>query len=102
MLETMYHANGIGLAATQIEENKRLIVMDCGKNYDGKAKDEKHFPNPIKMINPELYYLGYNKIYWDGKDEYGNFPANGVYLYKMTASNNNQKVNHIGRLAIFR
>ena len=56
----------------------------------------------IKMINPELYYLGYNKIYWDGKDEYGNFPANGVYLYKMTASNNNQKVNHIGRLAIFR
>ena len=37
-LETMYHANGIGLAATQIEENKRLIVMDCGKNHDGKTK----------------------------------------------------------------
>ena len=32
MLETMYHANGIGLAATQIAIDKRLIVMDCGKN----------------------------------------------------------------------
>ena len=56
----------------------------------------------IKTINSELYYLGYNKIYWDGKDEYGNLPANGVYLYKIVASNDNQKVNHIGRLAIFR
>ena len=31
MLETMYNANGIGLAATQIAIDKRLIVMDCGK-----------------------------------------------------------------------
>ena len=31
MLETMYDANGIGLAATQIAIDKRLIVMDCGK-----------------------------------------------------------------------
>ena len=30
MLETMYNANGIGLAATQIGIDKRLIVMDCG------------------------------------------------------------------------
>tara|TARA_B100000287_G_scaffold399587_1_gene418040 strand:+ start:1718 stop:2260 length:543 start_codon:yes stop_codon:yes gene_type:complete len=56
MLETMYHANGIGLAATQIEENKRLIVMDCGKNHDNMSKNEKHLPNPIKMINPELIF----------------------------------------------
>ncbi len=56
MLETMYHANGVGLAATQIEENKRLIVMDCGKNHNSKTKDEKHIPNPIKMINPKLIF----------------------------------------------
>ena len=56
----------------------------------------------IKSIDPELYYLGHNKIYWDGRDEFGNLPANGVYLYKMIASNNDQKISFIGRLAIFR
>ena len=35
MLETMYHANGIGLAAIQIGIPKRIIVMDISK------KDEK-------------------------------------------------------------
>ena len=35
MLETMYHANGIGLAAIQIGVPKRIIVMDISK------KDEK-------------------------------------------------------------
>ena len=30
MLETMYNANGIGLAAPQIKDNRRLIVVDCG------------------------------------------------------------------------
>ena len=38
MMETMYHANGIGLAATQIAIDKRLIVMDCGKTkYETKV-----------------------------------------------------------------
>ena len=36
MLETMYHANGIGLAAIQIGIPKRIIVMDISK------KDEKN------------------------------------------------------------
>ena len=31
MLETMYHANGIGLAAIQIGVPKRIIVMDLSK-----------------------------------------------------------------------
>ena len=65
MLETMYNANGIGLAATQIAINKRLIVMDCGKtNFDPKKMSEEEYnekiknevikPFPIKMINPEI------------------------------------------------
>ena len=43
MLETMYHANGIGLAAIQIGVPKRIIVMDIAK------KDEK---NPMYFVNP--------------------------------------------------
>ena len=56
MLETMYDANGIGLAATQIGIDKRLIVMDCGL----KADDDHLEPNPIKMINPEITFLSKN------------------------------------------
>ena len=44
MLETMYHANGIGLAAIQIGIPKRIIVMDIAK------KDEKK--NPMYFVNP--------------------------------------------------
>ena len=45
MLETMYAANGIGLAAIQIGVPKRIIVMDLGKE-DGK-KDPRYFVNPV-------------------------------------------------------
>jgi peptide deformylase len=46
MLETMFAAPGIGLAATQIGEMKRLVVMDLSK--DGEK------PDPIVLINPEI------------------------------------------------
>ncbi len=45
MLETMYDANGIGLAAIQIGVPKRIIVMDLGRE-DGK-KDPRYFVNPV-------------------------------------------------------
>jgi len=41
MLETMYHANGVGLAAPQVGILKRIVVIDVG---DG----------PIELINPEI------------------------------------------------
>lgn len=41
MLETMYEANGVGLAAPQVGILKRLVVMDCGEG-------------PIVMINPVI------------------------------------------------
>ena len=44
MLETMYAANGIGLASIQIGVPKRIIVMDISK------KDEKN--NPMYFVNP--------------------------------------------------
>ncbi len=45
MLETMYAANGIGLAAIQIGIPKRIIVMDIGK--DKNKKEPRYFVNPL-------------------------------------------------------
>jgi peptide deformylase len=45
MLETMYAANGIGLAAIQVGVPKRIIVMDLAK--DGEKKQPKFFVNPV-------------------------------------------------------
>jgi len=56
----------------------------------------------IKSIHTEKYTLGYHRIAWDGRDEYGSLLANGVYLYKMTAAKGTQKIRHFGRLAIYR
>ena len=51
MLDTMYAANGIGLAAIQIGVPKRIIVMDISK--DEKKKEPRYFVNPvIKNKNP--------------------------------------------------
>lgn len=46
MLETMYDAPGIGLAAPQIGVLDRVIVLDCAE------KDEE--PKPLVMFNPEI------------------------------------------------
>lgn len=46
MLETMYDAPGIGLAAPQVGEMKRIVVMDLAK--------EGETPEPLVMINPEI------------------------------------------------
>ncbi len=44
MLETMYEANGIGLAATQVNRHIRLLVLDISENHD----------QPKTYINPEI------------------------------------------------
>lgn len=44
MLETMYAAEGVGLAATQVDAHERLIVMDTSEDHD----------QPLVLINPEL------------------------------------------------
>ena len=46
MLETMYAAPGIGLAAVQVGILKRLIVIDISKDKEKK--------NPLFLINPEI------------------------------------------------
>ena len=52
MLETMYEAPGIGLAAVQIGILKRLIVIDISK------EDQKK--NPLFLINPIITYKSKN------------------------------------------
>jgi len=47
MLETMYDAPGIGLAAPQLGILTRLIVLDC-------IKEEGATPRPMAMFNPEI------------------------------------------------
>lgn len=47
MLETMYFAPGIGLAAPQVGVMDRLIVLDC-------EKDDKTAAKPVVMFNPEV------------------------------------------------
>ncbi len=44
MLETMYAADGVGLAATQVDVHERLIVMDTSSERD----------QPLVLINPEI------------------------------------------------
>ncbi len=46
MLETMYEADGIGLAATQVDVHERLIVIDISEGRD----------QPLVLINPEILW----------------------------------------------
>ena len=49
MLDTMYEANGIGLAAIQIGIPKRIIVMDISKD---EKKEPRYFVNPV-IVNKD-------------------------------------------------
>lgn len=44
MLETMYDAEGVGLAATQVDVHERVLVMDVSEGRD----------QPLVLVNPEL------------------------------------------------
>ncbi len=51
MLQTMYEASGIGLAATQVNVHERLIVIDLSQEHD----------QPLVLINPELVWTSEGK-----------------------------------------
>ncbi|NEX19654.1 peptide deformylase [Thiorhodococcus mannitoliphagus] len=52
MLETMYAAPGIGLAATQVNIQRRVVVMDLSEDHN----------SPLCLINPEI-------IWQEGKEQ---------------------------------
>jgi len=59
MLETMYEAPGIGLAAPQVGVSKRVIVMDIAREDEPKA--------PLCMANPELVWVSdEDSVYEEG------------------------------------
>jgi peptide deformylase len=54
MLETMYDAPGIGLAAIQVGVPKRVLVIDL-QEREGEAESDEPVRNPKVFINPEIY-----------------------------------------------
>ncbi|HWP20023.1 MAG TPA: peptide deformylase [Burkholderiaceae bacterium] len=55
MLETMYDAQGIGLAATQVDVHERVIVIDVSDERD----------EPRVLINPQIVWASDEKIVWE-------------------------------------
>ncbi len=52
MTETMYQARGVGLAATQVGVDKRVVVLDVPQESDGERKERGK--NLRALINPEI------------------------------------------------
>ena len=65
MLETMYDANGIGLAATQVNVHERLVVIDVSEERN----------QPIVLINPEITWMNEERV----KGEEGCLSVPGIY-----------------------
>ncbi|RZI79073.1 MAG: peptide deformylase [Rubrivivax sp.] len=55
MLETMYEAKGVGLAATQVDVHERVVVMDTSEERD----------DPLVLINPEIIQASDEMIIWE-------------------------------------
>ncbi|PUE08444.1 peptide deformylase [Limnohabitans sp. WS1] len=65
MLETMYEAGGIGLAATQIDVHERLVVIDTSEERN----------QPMVLINPEITWMNDVRV----KGEEGCLSVPGIY-----------------------
>ena len=96
MLETMYDANGIGLAATQIDVHQRLVVIDTSEERN----------QPMVLINPEITWMSEERV----KGDEGCLSVPGIYdgveratAVKATALDRNGQTQNIeaeGLLAI--
>ena len=62
MLETLYAAPGIGLAAIQVGVAKRVIVMDINRDRD---KDKEPKKNPMYFVNPEIIWKSEDKFTYE-------------------------------------
>ena len=65
MIETMYDAKGVGLAATQVNVHERLLVMDVSEERN----------QPMVVINPELLWASPERV----KNEEGCLSVPGIY-----------------------
>ena len=55
MLETMYDAHGIGLAATQVDVHQRVVVIDVSEERN----------RPLVLVNPEILWASDEKLVGD-------------------------------------
>jgi len=55
----------------------------------------------IMSLPEESFTSGYHYINWDGRDQFGERLANGIYLYRLKADNGKETVSMINRLAKF-
>jgi peptide deformylase len=96
MLETMYDANGIGLAATQVNVHERVVVMDVSESRN----------EPIVLINPTITWMSAERI----KGEEGCLSVPGIYdgveraaaikVTALDADGNHQDMEAEGLLAV--
>jgi peptide deformylase len=96
MLETMYDASGIGLAATQVDVHERLVVIDTSEDRN----------EAMVLINPEITWMGDERV----KGDEGCLSVPGIYdgveratHVKVTAMDEHGKVRTIeaeGLLAV--
>ncbi|WP_025300329.1 peptide deformylase [Candidatus Endolissoclinum faulkneri] len=98
MLETMYAAPGIGLAAPQVGVTKRVIVLDISKKDDQQA--------PLCLANPEIIWRSCeNIVYEEGclslPDFYTDVERSAAIRVSYTDRNGNKRqINAEGLLAI--
>lgn len=95
MMETMYAANGIGLAAPQIGLNIRLVVIDIPKEEEEEDADEMITLNgeqvsmyslmPLVFINPELEPYGEQSYCMEGCLSVHELRANVARLSRVRA-----------------
>lgn len=65
MIETMYHAQGIGLAATQVDAHVRLVVIDVSEEHN----------QPLVLINPVIDWASPERV----KGDEGCLSVPGIY-----------------------
>jgi len=53
----------------------------------------------IKTIDNQILHAGYNQVLWNGKDEDGDVPSNGVYFYKLIV--NGKRIDDVFKIIIF-
>ncbi|MEM9732954.1 MAG: peptide deformylase [Pseudomonadota bacterium] len=114
MLETMYDAPGIGLAAVQVGEPLRIFTVDCAKRAEDEEEGDgtpqrgetaEQERNPIVFINPEIVSFGDERsVYEEGclsiPDYYADVerPASCVIRY-MDLDGNQQEMAADGLLS---
>ena len=110
--------------------SEKSIILNRSENNLLKIHNIYNFPNPFSDftqftfelskpsdIEIDIYSLGGKKIFsvekpnaprgfniinWNGRNSFGDFLANGVYIYHIKASNENEKTSSLGRIAKFK